>query len=361
VSKHLAAAIIAGVLVFSAIPQGQQQTTPAPSQATQGGGRAGRPPAPPETTVATATGAASDVFATEARLDKAILQGDVATVKETIAHDFIAALDDRWTTDGTSRMVDREQFLSSLAKRPFAVHDVDRQRIEMHPEVAITYGRHVDLRNDQPATSGQLVSTWFQRVYALRAGNWQLLSERAIHGPTPSPAGVDPTASDDSPSYGIGPVWFVNAPAPPPPTPKSADEKELAGIDQVIATAVVNGQTDYVRSRTTPDFSMVHGDIWTRGGKASLRDTQESMLNRVTNKSYGVLDFDHIRVERHDDVAITTGRYLARSNGARPERAWFSVWFERVYQKRDGHWVYLSHRTVHGPTYGPDRESVETK
>jgi len=30
----------------------------------------------------------------------------------------------------------------------------------------------------------------------------------------------------------------------------------------------------------------------------------------------------------------------------------FTVWFERVYARRDGRWQYLSHRTVHGPTYG---------
>ena len=106
---------------------------------------------------------------------------------------------------------------------------------------------------------------------------------------------------------------------------------------------------------------MVHGDIWARGGKANLRDTQDSMLSRVTNQSYGVLDFDHIRAEMHGDIAITTGRYLARSNGASPERAWFSVWFERVYEKRNGQWVYLSHRTVHGPLYGPDRQSISNK
>ena len=85
------------------------------------------------------------------------------------------------------------------------------------------------------------------------------------------------------------------------------------------------------------------------------------MLSRVTNQSYGVLDFDHIRAEMHGDIAITTGRYLARSNGASPERAWFSVWFERVYEKRNGQWVYLSHRTVHGPLYGPDRQSISNK
>jgi hypothetical protein len=114
---------------------------------------------------------------------------------------------------------------------------------------------------------------------------------------------------------------------------------------------------------TASDFSMLHGDLWTRGARASLRDTQERMLGRVVSKAYSVLDFDHIKAEMHGDVAITYGRYLAKSTGGRgdAERSWFSVWFERVYAKRDGRWTYLSHRTVHGPTYGPNRQGVSDK
>jgi hypothetical protein len=41
--------------------------------------------------------------------------------------------------------------------------------------------------------------------------------------------------------------------------------------------------------------------------------------------------------------------------------AGLSVWFERVYEKRDGHWLYVSHRTVHGLTYRPGRQSVSDK
>jgi hypothetical protein len=32
-----------------------------------------------------------------------------------------------------------------------------------------------------------------------------------------------------------------------------------------------------------------------------------------------------------------------------------------VFAKRNGRWFYLSHRTVHGPTYGADRPSVNDK
>ena len=53
----------------------------------------------------------------------------------------------------------------------------------------------------------------------------------------------------------------------------------------------------------------------------------------------------------HGDIAITYGQYRARNKSVAPDRGAFTVWFERVYAFRDGRWQYLSHRTVHGPTY----------
>jgi hypothetical protein len=163
-----------------------------------------------------------------------------------------------------------------------------------------------------------------------------------------------------------GPLAIVSAqnaaPAPALSPDQSAAAAEVLTLDQKIGTAVVRGETAYVDSVTPSDFVMVHGDGWTTGGKPLLTDTKQSMLRRVTTKYYDVLDFDSVKVEMHGDVAITYGRYLAHTTGGGPpDRAWFSVWYERVYAKRDGRWIYLSHRTVHGPTFGPDRQSVSDK
>jgi hypothetical protein len=151
-------------------------------------------------------------------------------------------------------------------------------------------------------------------------------------------------------------------PAPALSSEQPADAAEVLTLDQKIGTAVTRGETAYVDSVTPGDFVMVHGDGWTNGGKPLLTDTKQSMLRRVTSKYYDVLDFDSVKVEMHGDVAITYGRYLAHTSGdGPPDRRWFSVWYERVYAKRDGKWIYLSHRTVHGPTFGPDRQSVSDK
>jgi len=336
-------------------------------QAPPGGGRGGgRGAAPPEITKESATGPAADVFALEAKIEDAVVRGDTAFVDGVLAKDFRFIHGDHWATAGKPQIDDdRAAFLKRVTDKFYLVHDLDRSKVEMHPGVAITYGRYVSLTHGRGAEPGRLSTIWFQRVYALRNGKWEWLSHRTVHGPTPSPAGVDPTTSDDTPKYGEGLIWFLKDPAPAPPKPASADESELRQIDQKIVNAIVKGDTEYVRSVTTPDFSMVHGDLWTRGGKANLRDTQESMLSRVTTPAYAVLDFDHIQTEMHGDIGITYGRYLAKSTNTTgrgaADRAWFSVWFERVYQKQNGKWVYLSHRTVHGPTYGPDRQAVSDK
>jgi ketosteroid isomerase-like protein len=158
-------------------------------------------------------------------------------------------------------------------------------------------------------------------------------------------------------------VSAQKAATPPQHAPEpSADAAEVLALDQKIGTAVTRGETAYVDSVPPSDFVMVHGDGWTNGGKPLLTDTKQSMLKRVTSKYYDVLDFDSVKVEMHGDVAITYGRYLAHTTGDGPkERSWFSVWYERVYAKRDGKWIYLSHRTVHGPTFGADRQSVSDK
>ena len=157
-------------------------------------------------------------------------------------------------------------------------------------------------------------------------------------------------------------IATIGVGAQAPHKPVSADEAQVLTLDQRIADAVVRGDTAFVDSVTPPTFVMVHGDGWTNGGKPLLTDTKQSMLRRVTTKYYDVLDFDSVKAEMHGDVAITYGRYLAHTtSGDDPARRWFSVWFERVYAKRDGRWIYLSHRTVHGPTFGPDRASVRDK
>ena len=150
-------------------------------------------------------------------------------------------------------------------------------------------------------------------------------------------------------SIGAAPVQSVG----------SAAEAEVLAMDQRIADAVVAGDVAYVDSVLSPDFVFVHGDQWTVGGEPLGIDDKESFLRRVANKYYLTIQFDSVRAEMHGDLAITYGRYVASTRAnAGTDRAWFSVWYVRVYAERDGRWMFLSHRTVHGPIFGPSRESL---
>ncbi len=132
-------------------------------------------------------------------------------------------------------------------------------------------------------------------------------------------------------------------------------------FERELEAAVVRGDAAYVDRVSAEDLIFTHGDGWTTGGKPLLVDDKRSFLKRVENKQYNVRDLDSVQVEMHGDIAITYGRYVAQIRIGDPAKSWFSVWFERVYEKRNGQWFYVSHKTVHGPTYGPDRQSVADK
>lgn len=106
-------------------------------------------------------------------------------------------------------------------------------------------------------------------------------------------------------------------------------------------------------------MTMVHGDRWATGGRPQLADDRSSYNRRVALQSYYVHDLDptSLRYELHRDLAISYGRYLSvvsRSAGSKAPGKITSIWFERVFRKLpDGHWTYLSHRTVHGPIISP--------
>ena len=137
---------------------------------------------------------------------------------------------------------------------------------------------------------------------------------------------------------------------------KASDAADVLALEQRIEAAVVRGDVAFVSSVSSEDFHFVHGDGWTTGGKALMEDDKAAFLKRVADKEYAVHDLDSVKVEMHGDVAITYGRYVSlfvpKNRAGNPGQL-NSIWFERVYAKRDGRWMFLSHRTVHGPTVSP--------
>ncbi|HEY6304480.1 MAG TPA: nuclear transport factor 2 family protein, partial [Terriglobales bacterium] len=245
------------------------------------------------TWVRPAPDAASEVLALEHKIEDAVVRGDVAFVDSVLAADFSFVHGDGWTMGGKPLAADdKAGFLKRVADKEYLVHDLDGVRAEVHGDVVITSGRYVSLYVPKPqnaipnATPGKLNSIWFERVYAKRNGQWQFLSHRTVHGPTVSPAGVDPTQllpSQDA-SYVTGlPRIQVKAAAYPA---SSKDAAEVLELEKALGAAIVRGDAATFDRETSPDFVMIHGDNWTRGGKPVLVDDKNSFMKRVASRSY---------------------------------------------------------------------------
>ena len=118
---------------------------------------------------------------------------------------------------------------------------------------------------------------------------------------------------------------------------------------------MVAGDVAYVSGCIPDDFVMVHSDEWTRPAMR-VSDNKESYLANVAKKHFQMRDLDSVKVEMHGDIAVTHGHVVGQEG-----KNWFSLWYERVYARRNGNWMYISGRTVRGPVDGPDRGSVQDK
>jgi hypothetical protein len=139
-------------------------------------------------------------------------------------------------------------------------------------------------------------------------------------------------------------------------TTKAAHEvaAEVLAFEREIEAAVVRGDVGFVDAASAPTFAFTHGDGWTTGGAPLRVDNRADWLATVAKSPYASRVLDSVKTEVHGDVVITYGRYVGRFKDAAPGRRQFTVWYQRVYAKRDGKWQYLSHRTVDGPIYEKD-------
>jgi len=129
---------------------------------------------------------------------------------------------------------------------------------------------------------------------------------------------------------------------------------EVLAFEREMEAAVVRGDVAFLDRACSSDFSFTHGDGWTTGRPPLRVENKTQWRASVGKVPYLARDLDSVQVELHGDVAITYGRYRARNRAGDPGRREFTVWFERVYARRDGRWQFLSHRTVNGPTYEKD-------
>jgi hypothetical protein len=126
---------------------------------------------------------AADVLAFERDIEAAVVRGDVGFVDSASAPTFTFTHGDGWTTGGEPLRVDsRADWLTTVAKAPYASRVLDSVKTEVHGDIVITYGRYV-ARFKDAAPGRRQFTVWYERVYAKRAGKWQYLSHRTVNGP----------------------------------------------------------------------------------------------------------------------------------------------------------------------------------
>ena len=141
--------------------------------------------------------------------------------------------------------------------------------------------------------------------------------------------------------------------------PSAADiatMNEIVAFEKKMEAAVVRGDVKTLEPMLADDFIFTHGDGWATGGAPLKTDTKASWLAYVAKepKPYVYRELDHVQVELHGDIALTLGRYLYLPQSNNPQPGHLYVWFERVYQKRNGQWKHVSHKTVKGPVREDD-------
>ena len=340
-------AAVMAVFGFGGSRSEAQEAGPAAQQGAPAravGQQAGRPAAP---TVGTSfpeeylVGDAADVIALERRIEAAVVRGDTAYLNGVVTDDFVFVHGDGWTTGGKPlARDDKAAFVKRAAEKQYLVHDLDDVKIEMHGNLAITYGRYISLYAP-PETRGQgpapsLTSIWFERIFEKRDGKWMWVSHRTVYGPVPSPAGVDPTELTPGYQASYVPGLPLANVAPKKYEPSSPEAAAVLELDQKLNACVPVGDWQFFDSVTADDFAMIHSDDWTRGGGPRLMDSKATFMQRIKDKQYLALDGDSVQVEMHGDIALTFGRYLATLRGSAeraPKTAWFSVWFERGLSK----------------------------
>jgi hypothetical protein len=146
--------------------------------------------------------------------------------------------------------------------------------------------------------------------------------------------------------------------SPRPKAPLTAAGAEVLAFEKQMEAAVVRGDVKFLDRALSPDFLFTHGDGWVEGGAPLRVDTKTTWLEYVARQPspYIYRELDHVQVELHGDIALTIGRYLylPRPGTPKPTTNHLYVWFERVYQKQNGEWKHLSHRTTKGPVREDD-------
>ncbi len=126
-------------------------------------------------------------------------------------------------------------------------------------------------------------------------------------------------------------------------TPDEAQGAKLLRLDQQWQQAVASGDTEFLQKRTADDFRFTHWGKTTSDSKADwirwAKQVPRHFLERkVSDRS----------LEIHGDVALVFGRLDVRTLGEHPDSGprCYAIEYVHLYARRNGQWMFLSHRTT---------------
>ena len=119
---------------------------------------------------------------------------------------------------------------------------------------------------------------------------------------------------------------------------------EIRALEQKVEAATLRADASFLKNVYASDFRFTHGNSLVLGIRAVSNKTET--LQALQPGRFISRDLDSVEVEPHGDVALTTGRIHVRSTSQDPELREYTIYYIRAYQRRDGRWQLLSHRTV---------------
>jgi ketosteroid isomerase-like protein len=119
---------------------------------------------------ASAADVLADLRAMDQRVEDAVVRADLKFLESVYANDF------RFT-HGTGNVQSRDEWLKSVARREFLSRKVSLVEVELHGDVAVTFGRLDVIKSGE---GGEKYSLKYVRVYERRNGRWEMLMHRTV-------------------------------------------------------------------------------------------------------------------------------------------------------------------------------------
>lgn len=133
-------------------------------------------------------------------------------------------------------------------------------------------------------------------------------------------------------------------------TPQAVIAEEIA-----LENAIIAGDVRKLARRIDDEFEFVHGEGWRDGNEVILLEDRETWLASIKKQNYLYRILDSVSAEVFGNTAWTHGHYKASLRMPDDKLFNFDVWYIRLYEFRDGEWVWLKHLTVDGPNEQQDK------